>query len=290
MLSRPYIFLLLIMLGFFNPVTLFWFQTSPTFIAIVPLTLLIWFIVGWQDIVKIQKIGNRYEVLLGLGIYASNIVRNVFSLNGRPMFGLSDMLIAFISVSIAFYGFRGLKHFTLPIAYLSILIVGYQLEFAITEIAFLQNFLAHLVASMLNLFTIGASANANLVTVYTQSGVHSLVIDADCTGFKGMLAYGSLAILMILDVKTTYKRKALCTTIGLIGTFLVNILRLLTIFLAVYFVGIEAGLAVHTYLSYGLFIIWVFVFWIIAFKYLLKPMKKTADFQKTPINDLDSLA
>jgi len=280
MLSRPYLFLLLMMLAFFNPVTLFWFQTSLTFTVIVPITLLIWFITEWQHIVKIEKTGNRLEVLLGLGIYAINILRNVFSHNGRPMFGLFDMLIAFISVCIAFYGFRGLKHFTLPTAYLTILIVGYQLEFAITQIAFLQNFLAHLMASMLNFFTIRASANSNLVTLYTKEGVHSLVINADCTGFKGMLAYGSLAILMILDVKTTYKRKMLCTVIGLIGTFLVNILRLFTIFLAVYFVRIEAGIAVHTYLGYTLFIAWVFVFWTIAFKYLLKPRKKTADFPK----------
>ena len=267
-INRPYLFLLFTILAFFAPLLLF--GTSLTFIVVVPFTILIWFIARWQQIGEIKQRSNLVETSLALGIYFSNLVRNALGfLGGFQSIGLFDMLIAFVAVCIAFYGFKGLKQFILPTAYLSILIVGYGLEFAITELAFLENLLAHLVASMLNFFTIGAAANGNLVTVYTREGVRFLAIDASCTGFKGMLAYGSLAILMILDVKSTYKRKLLCATIGSIGTFLVNILRLLSIFLAVYFFGMDAGLAVHTYLGYGLFIVWVLLFWTISFKYLL---------------------
>jgi len=276
MTSRPYLFLLFTLLGFFNPITLFWFRISLTFIVTVPFTLLVWFIARWREIVTIREVGNRFEVLSGLGIYTLNIARNALSLDKMPMFGLFDMLVAFMSVCIAFYGFKGLKHFILPSTYLFILIVGYQLEFMIREVAFLENFLAHLITSTLNLLTISASASGNVVTIHSKEGIFSLAIDAPCTGIKGMLAYGSLAILMILDVKTTYKRKAVCTIIGLIGTFFVNILRLLTIFLACYFFGIEAALDVHTHLGYGLFILWVFVFWTVAFKYLLTPAERSA--------------
>lgn len=274
MISRPHTFLLLVLLGFFNPITLLFFRTSLTFIAVVPCTLVIWFITRWKEILQIKEKSNHPEALLGLAIYTLNIMRNALSSSGRPTFGIFDMLVAFISACIASYGLKGLKNFTLPTAYLSILIVGYQLEFAITEVALLENSLAHLMASTLNLLTITASANGNLVTIQAKEGIFSLVIDAPCTGIKGMLAYGSLAILMILDIKTAYKRKALCTAIGIIGTFLVNLLRLLTILLACYFFGIEAALTVHTYLGYGLFIIWVFLFWTLAFKYLLTPTKE----------------
>ena len=202
MINRSQFFLLLLLLGFFNPITLLLFQTSLTFIVIVPFTLMIWFIARWQEITEIEEKSNYLEVLVGLGIYASNIARNAFSSNGKPMFGLFDMLVAFISVCIAFYGLKGLKHFILPTAYLSILIVGYQLEFAITEVVFLENFLANFMVSVLNFFTIGASANGNVVTVQARDGnPYNLLIDAPCTGIKGMLAYGSLAVLMILDVK-----------------------------------------------------------------------------------------
>ncbi|MBO3810044.1 MAG: exosortase/archaeosortase family protein, partial [Candidatus Brockarchaeota archaeon] len=89
-----------------------------------------------------------------------------------------------------------------------------------------------------------------------------------CTGVKGMLAYGSLAALLVFDIKTSLRRKIIATLIGLLGTLLVNILRLALIFLTVYFLGIDAGLLIHTYLGYSLFIIWVLSFWTVAFRYL----------------------
>jgi exosortase/archaeosortase family protein len=274
------------LLALFNPLTLFITGTSLTFIVVVPCTLLIWFAARWDEIAGIGETSKLPEKLLGLGIYALDIAYNILTNDiwgyryfvlGIPRgpdeigFGLIDMLAAFLSVCIIFYGLRGLKHFKLPTAYLAILIVGNQLENMITEVAFLQNFLANLITSMLNTLGISTSVNGNLVTV-NRIG-QPLAIDASCTGIKSILAYGSLAVLMILDVKTTNKRKALSTAVGFIGTFLVNILRLLTIFLVVYFIGIDAGMTVHIYLGYSLFIVWVLIFWSIAFKYLLKPIE-----------------
>jgi len=275
MINRAYVFLIFVMLAFFAP--LFLFGTSLTFIVVVPFTILVWFLARWQEIVKVEKRGKLSEIVLGSVIYASNIVRNALGFSeGFQGIGLFDMLIAFIAVCIAIYGFKGLKEFILPMTYLSILIVGYQLEFAITEVAFLENFLAHLMASLLKVFTITASSNSNIVTLYSRQGnLHHLLVDAPCTGIKGMLSYGSLAILMILDIKATYRRKLLWTAIGTIGTFIINIIRLLSIFLAAYFLEIDAALTIHTYLGYSLFIVWVLIFWTIAFKYMVpsKPIK-----------------
>jgi len=256
------------MLGFFNPITLLVFQTSLTFIVVVPVTLLIWFAARWEEITKIKETSTLIEILLGIGLYAVNIGRNASQFATRPFFGLIDMFVAFVSVCIIFYGLRGLRNFILPTAYLAVLIVGYQLEFAITEVGFLQTFLANLIGFLLNILGISATVNGINITIHAPEGPISLGISADCTGLKSMLAYGSLAILMILDVKAPIRKKILWATVGLIGTFFVNILRLLSIFLAVHFLGFEAGYSIHTYLGYTLFIAWVFVFWTIAFKYL----------------------
>jgi len=279
MINRSYIFLALTMLSFFNPVTLVFFKFSYTFIVIVPFTLLIWFAADWTEISKIQKKGSAPEILLGLTIYGLNLARNLLALNEKPMFGLADMFIAFICVCLAVYGARAIRKFTLPIAYIAILVVGYQLEFMITEIKFLEDFLAQVVTSALNFLTIGASVNCNLVTIQSPRGAFQFVIDAPCTGIKGMLAYGSLAVLMALDVKTTRKRKGICILVGAVGTFLVNILRLIAIFLSCYFFGQETAMAVHMHLGYSLFIVWVITFWAIAFKYIVVPtgVPKTKD-------------
>jgi exosortase/archaeosortase family protein len=263
------------MLAFFAPLLLF--GTSLTFIVVVPFTILIWFIARWQEIGQIKERSNLFEMSLALTIYFLNLIRNAVGFSETfHGIGLFDMLIAFVAVCIAFYGFKGLKQFILPAAYLSILIVGYQLESAITQVAFLENFLAHLMASILNVFGIRASANNNLVALYSRQGnLYYLLVDAPCTGIKGMLAYGSLAILMILDTKSTYKSKLLWTALGIIGTFVVNILRLLSIFLAAYLLELDTAMSIHTYLGYSLFIVWVLIYWTIAFKHMLKPGKKS---------------
>jgi len=274
MINRAYIFLALTMLAFFNPVTLIFFKFSSTFIVIVPFTLLIWFAAEWSEISKIQEKGGKKEVLLGISIYSLNLARNLLNFNEKPMFGLSDMLISFICVCLAYCGLKGTKRFTLPIAYMAILVVGYQLEFMITEISFLEIFLAQTITSILNSLGINALANANLVTLQTPQGTFNFIIDASCTGIKGMLAYGSLAVLLALDIKTTRRRKLTCILVGAIGTFLVNILRLTVIFLSCYFFGQETALAVHTHLGYSLFILWVIIFWVVAFKYIVVPTEK----------------
>jgi len=280
MINRAYIFLALTMLSFFNPVTLIFFKFSSTFIVIVPFTLLIWFAAEWGEISEIREKGSKQEILLGVAIYSLNLMRNLLTFNEKPMFGLSDMLIAFICVSLAYYGVKGIRKFILPIAYMTILVVGYQLEFMITEVVFLENFLAQTITAMLNFLGIHASANANLVILQTPQDTYQFIIDSTCTGIKGMLAYGSLAVLMVIDVKTTRKRKIICIAVGAIGTFLVNILRLFTIFISCYFFGQETAMAVHTYLGYSLFIVWVIIFSAVSLKYLVTPKEKTGNSGK----------
>lgn len=270
MLNRSHLFLSLSFLAFFNPITLLLFDVSRTFSFVVPFTLLIWFIAKWDNISRIEDRSEVWEKILGVLIYSADISRNIFFSFERPMFGLSDMLVAFFSVCVAFYGFKALKHFKLPLVYMLVLVVGYRLEFAITEVVFLENFLASVISALLNLLSIGSRVDGNSVSFHAIDGrIHSLLIDAPCTGIKGMLAYGSLAILMAIDVEAPLKKKVICVFVGAVGTFLVNILRLLTIFLSCYFFGEEAAMAVHTYLGYSLFIVWVLVYWTIAFRYLV---------------------
>jgi exosortase/archaeosortase family protein len=70
--------------------------------------------------------------------------------------------------------------------------------------------------------------------------------------------------------------------IGFAGAFLINILRLFIVFLTFEFLGPSAGATVHVYLGYTLFIVWVLVFWSIAFRFLSPaPAAKTKDVLST---------
>jgi len=63
-------------------------------------------------------------------------------------------------------------------------------------------------------------------------------------------------------------RLAIVFAVGFIGAFLINIVRLFGVFLAFEYLGVSVGTDVHVYLGYSLFIVWVLVFWSLAFRYL----------------------
>jgi exosortase/archaeosortase family protein len=247
-------------------------NTSWTFTFAVLFTFFIWFFIKWDDFLKLESKGSFYDVVFGVLLITGNLVRNVVSTSS---FGIFDMLVMLVGLYSVFFGLRATRFFLPLIAYTIILLVGYQIEFLLEQVKVLEYFLASLMGSMLKSLNIVSWVAGNIVIMIDRAGeTHNLVIDGPCTGVKGMLAYGSLAALLVFDVKAPVRMKVIATSIGLLGTLLVNILRLALIFLTVYFLGIEIGLLIHTYLGYSLFIIWVLSFWTIAFKYLTPSKSK----------------
>ncbi len=285
-MRRPHYFLMALLATFFNPLVLALYGVSETFIVVVPLTLLVWFAVKWDAFTKLDAKSSLGEIILGMGIYSGNFARNILT---NSIFGIFDMLVVLVGLMISFFGLRAIRqHFLLPTAYLGVLVVTYQIENRLPEIQVLQNFLAQTVVGVLNPIGVKASIwslNQDIITVWGRQGIpgpnpFALWIEKNCTGVKGMLAYGSLAILMILDITAPIRRKLMVVLVGLAGTFLVNIGRLLVIFLSAYQWGVDAGLAVHAYLGYGLFIAWVLVYWTLSFRYFSGPRASLA--QSTP--------
>ena len=248
--------------------------TSAVFSFAVLLTLLVWFSARWQQLNStLTSTSSRWEVSLGAIVFIANIIRN---LTIHPIsLGLFDMLVAFMTLSVIFYGFNGLKRLWIPAVYLGVLIVTYQLEFVAEEVQTLETALAQMMIFTMNSLGIKAilSNPVNVVQIFTPYGPYLLQIDGPCTGVKGMLAYGSLAVLMLLDEKASVRRKLAISAIGIAGTFVVNLLRLNVIFLVIYGLGIDAGLFVHSYLGYTLFIVWMVVFWSVAYKYLIPSLR-----------------
>ena len=282
MIRKPHLFLFIMLLTLINPAIILLSEVSRAFLVVIPLTLLIWFLVRWRELANIKETSRPVEIIFAVLIYTLNIFRIAISAEKTPIYhGLPDIFLSFLCVCIAFYGVRGLKNFVLPTMYLVLLLVGYHLEYSITQIAFLENALATFASSVLNLIT-PARVYENIVALQTRNeGLQFLEIDANCSGIKGMIAYGSLAILMIIDVKASKKRKAIVTALGLIGTFCTNLLRLLAIFFAVFFINMKIGMYIHTYLGYGLFIGWMFIFWHLSLNYLSKGQRSVESNKKS---------
>jgi len=116
---------------------------------------------------------------------------------------------------------------------------------------------------------IGASVSGHLV-VLNPNGSSPLYLDvqSDCTGLQGILAFGMLSIMALLDLKPKISKLIPLLVVGFAGAFLINILRLIVVFLTFEFLGADAGTTMHVYFGYVIFIAWVMVFWTLAFRYL----------------------
>jgi|GEM_PF-423358 exosortase/archaeosortase family protein len=243
------------------------------FVFTVGIILFAWFVFKWNNLKSIDKKPSLYEIVGGIAVVCLDIIENSFS---HSNLGLIDMLLIFFALSIAFYGFKSIGFFYVPYLYLAILIIGYQIENNVPELLSLQYSLAGLMADFMRAIGVSASVNPaqpNIVYLqnYASDGsvyTMGLEVDGPCTGLKGILAFGLLSSMALLDTKPSKKQLVVLLIAGFTGAFLINIVRLAMIFLTFEYLGVEAGKVMHIYAGYTLFIAWVLVFWSIAFKHI----------------------
>ncbi len=274
--TRHHYFLAALAAAFFAPLVLD-LGTSRTFIVVIPATLMVWFAIESKSFMSISSRSVLPEQVIGLVVLLGNFARNILFPGTFGGFGVFDMLVSFLSLVVVFFGVRAIRFsFLLPSLYLVVIVVGYQYEILTNQLQFLQNSLAILIVGALNLIGIQAIVLPNpgdIIMVYGRPGVPDpnpflLWIEKSCTGVKGMFAYGSLAILLVIGRAGTRSSKIAIAIVGLAGTFLVNVGRLLAIFIAGYWWGVDAALRFHTYVGYGFFIAWVLVFWRLGLRYV----------------------
>ncbi len=263
--ARSTYFLVAIFLGFLIPALIPAVGLDYPYLFIMCITLFAWFIMQWEKVKSLDTRGKRWEVLLGLAAIGLDYGENAYF---HSVFGLVDMLVVFSALVTIFYGLRAFRLFWVPAIYGIVLLLGYQLENNIPNYVALQDWMAGVMVTAMHLLGIPASAQGHIVAL--NSGPKTLLLDveSDCTGIQGVLAFGMLSTMALLDTKPSRARLTILLAIGFIGVFLINILRLVLVFLTFEFLGVSLGNTVHVYAGYVLFIAWVLVFWSLAFKYM----------------------
>jgi exosortase/archaeosortase family protein len=239
----------------------------------------------WGQLKALQHRSRHWEELVGGGLVLLDFLENLLA---HSAIGLVDMLVIFAGLWISFYGFSAFRFFILPTLYIGILIAGYQIEYHIPSIANLEEFIAGLMASMMQAIGVKATLSGNIVSLYGSTPIF-LQVDGPCTGLQGILAFGMLASMTVLDVKSRLRRTLPILAIGFAGAFLINFARLAMIFLSFEFLGVAIGEATHAYVGYLLFLAWVVVFWSFAFKYLtVRPPQSVHSIPKAQVKRIVS--
>jgi len=96
----------------------------------------------------------------------------------------------------------------------------------------------------------------------------------NCLGWQSLLL---LFISLVVGLQGNFSRlsKVECVLIGLTGTFLVNILRMVFITIGIYYINTVFALLIHDYFAALTTIIWLFFFWWFSYAFVLET--KTVD-------------
>jgi exosortase/archaeosortase family protein len=264
-LTRIYYFVLAIAVAYLVPSVIPGVGIDYPYFFIMVIVLMAWFTMKWSSVERLTTRGGRLEVIAGvtviLGVYAYKVVTQT------PL-GLIDLLVIFSAIVLAFYGPRSFKLFWVPATYGIVLLLGYQIENNIPNYVALQDWMAGLMAASMRTLGVAATTSGHLVTLNSGPSTMVLDVESDCTGIQGILAFGMLSTMALMDIKPKMSRVIPLFALGFLGVFLINILRLIVVFLSFEYLGVAIGTQVHVYFGYTLFIVWVLVFWSLAFRYL----------------------
>lgn len=133
--------------------------------------------------------------------------------------------------------------------------------------------LAGILSSLLGIQT--TVANQGLIL---QSGdlFQAIYLNWNCIGWQSIILY-IFTIFTGLRGPYTKTAKAMCVAIGLEGTILLNIARVVLVILVALFWGRLPALIFHDYAGTLLVLIWLVGFWELSYRYILQPIPGASD-------------
>jgi len=229
----------------------------------------VWFIAKREGAGEIS--GRKRDIALLIGFLA--IILSLVSIRigfGRPPYSIDDYSILLSGASIMLFAWLRYGKLIAPAGIPLVGVVLYQGYYLLPGI---MDFLAapliplvtYLTVFSLDLLGIGAVAKAkNLIefTSLTNETVRLRIV-TDCSGLDAMATF-TLAMLLISRIFRNVPMRTLKKyyVVGIVGTFLVNVIRVVLIAVSGYETGPEGLIkSVHTHAGWITFSIWMLAFW-----------------------------
>jgi len=129
------------------------------------------------------------------------------------------------------------------------------------------------------------SIGMTLLTFNSPNGTKSIGVDARCSGIHSLTIFLAIFLLMLFEARKRLKwnyRTALVALIGIVGTYIVNLIRVLIIVVIFYFKDWSIAGPIHDYLGYAFLILWVPIFWLFILPIGEKKKPKKPDEASPP--------
>lgn len=92
----------------------------------------------------------------------------------------------------------------------------------------------------------------------------------NCVGWQSLLFFIITAFIGLQGDQYSWVSKIKALLIGVLGTFIINLLRITGVALTAYYLGQNVAMVLHDYGSTLLIIIWLFFFWWFSYKFVLE--------------------
>lgn len=204
----------------------------------------------------------------------------------------------FVAAVWLLYGIRGLKAFSVSSFFLAGVGIFYMID------TFYPNGTFTALQSLVPVTTSGVTSILNLLGYTTetwpagQEGLYlsvsrgggnpyTAIIAWSCAGSHSLFLYSFMIMLFLRGTSISRLRKIVYVAVGAAGTFFVNVLRIVTI----YVIGINSGDSpaklFHEFYGELFFIAWMFVYLTIVFLLETRVIRKFADARKRDQTSMD---
>lgn len=104
--------------------------------------------------------------------------------------------------------------------------------------------------------------NPNMIMLNTSEGPVPVFFAAGCLGIQSFLAFSVIVVVTMMEESASVRTKLLWSVGGVIGTFIVNIIRVSLISVVIYYFGYERWGEIHSWIGYALFLLWLVFFFV----------------------------
>lgn len=126
-----------------------------------------------------------------------------------------------------------------------------------------------IVGVILEFFGIGVQVGGG--TLYLAYGVRkeAVFIGWNCLGWQSFLLL-IISLIVGFQGDFTFTSKLICTLIGFLGTFLLNILRIVVTTVLIFYLNKPFALVFHDYFAALVTVAWLGLFWWFSYRFVLE--------------------
>jgi len=197
----------------------------------------------------------------------------------------------FVAAIWLLYGVRGLKSFAVSSFFIGGVGVFYMIDtfYPYGTFTILQSFVPVTVSGatvILNFLGYGtrtfSGGTDDLGLIVTGAGekTYRAIVSWSCAGSHSLFLYSFMILLFLRGTSISRTRKIIYVVVGAVGTFFVNILRIVAILLAGVNHGASLAATFHEFYGEFFFIAWMFIYLTIIYLFETRLIGKISGTQK----------